>query len=452
MELTLAIAFVAIVLFIYNHFTKYNNHWKVRNVPGPEPSFFFGNMKDLFLRRRAAGEIFKEIYGKYPEEKYLGIFTMRTPALLIKDADIIKDILIKDFDSFMERGVDYDDLGTNLFHANGDIWRVLRNRLSPIFSSAKLKNMVHLMNKPADTLVNHIEQLIKVQNEQDAQELVKKFTQANLVSCAFGVDINSFEIQEETLKVLEEKTFCSSYSNELEMMYPGILKRIGGSLYPNKVKDYFYNLTKYLIAEKYKQPSDRKNVVDLLVALKKEKQISGPKKADETFGITLDVTDAVLAAQVLIIYIGGYQTSSATIASMLYHLAANPDIQDKVVTEIESVLTKHKGNLTLETVSDLKYMDQVFKETLRMNPAIDTVKRLARVDYKIPGTHVTVKKGQIVIFPLNVIHRDAKYYPKPDVFDPDRFSTEHEDERRQVPFIPFGEGPRQCIGKHIHYI
>lgn len=131
----------AVVLFVYYHFTKYNNYWKKQNVPGPDPTFFFGNVRDLFFRKKAVGDIFQEIYDKYPEERFVGIFRMRTPNLLVKDLEIIKTILIKDFHAFSDRDVVFNekDLGTNLFHANGEVWQLLRNRFTPLFTSAKLK-------------------------------------------------------------------------------------------------------------------------------------------------------------------------------------------------------------------------------------------------------------------------------------------------------------------------
>lgn len=436
-----------IAIFLYKHFTKYNNYWRKQNVPGPEPTFFFGNTKDFFLRRRGAGEIFKEIYHEYPEEKYVGIFRMRTPDLMVKDLDIIKNIMIKDFDLFIERGVEFNDkdLGTNLFHANGETWQLLRKRFTPLFTSAKLKNMMHLMNRPADKLVDYIEEVIKVQREQEVYGLVKRFTLANISACAFGLDVDSFNnAQMELLNRLNDNVFKISYRSDLEMMYPGILKRIGGSLFPKEVKEFFFKLTKDVIAKTNGEPSDKNNFMDLLLSLRKATRISGSRtNTDEN---TLDITDAVIAAQSFIFYTAGYETSAATMGFMLYQLALNPDIQDKAVAELHEVLLRHKGEFTHEAISDLKYLGQVFDETLRLHPAIDNIRRSAEVDYQIPGTNVTVRKGQIVIIPVTGIHSDPRYYPEPEVFDPERFSPTNKANRHFCSYIPFGEGPRQCIG------
>lgn len=440
----------AVVLFVYYHFTKYNNYWKKQNVPGPDPTFFFGNVRDLFFRKKAVGDIFQEIYDKYPEERFVGIFRMRTPNLLVKDLDIIKTILIKDFHAFSDRDVVFNekDLGTNLFHANGEVWQLLRNRFTPLFTSAKLKNMMHLMNKPADMLIDYMEQVTKVQQEQEVCGLVKRFAQANIAACAFGLDIDSFEAEAETLQRLDDKVFNITYSADLEMMYPGILRKIGVSLFPKEVKKFFFKMTEDVIAATNGEPSSKNNFMDLILALRKEKRISGRKGENDYSEKILDITDAVISAQSFIFFTAGYETSAGTMGFLFYQLALNPDIQDKVVAELQEVLAKHNGKFTFEAIMDMKYLGQVFDETLRMYPAIDTIRRSAGVDYKIPGTDVIIKKGQIVIIPVNVVHNDERNYPNPEVFDPERFSPENKAKRHFCAFIPFGQGPRQCIGKY----
>jgi len=67
--------------------------------------------------------------------------------------------------------------------------------------------------------------------------------------------------------------------------------------------------------------------------------------------------------------------------------------------------------------------------------------------YKIPGTDTVLEKGVLVFIPVTALHYDSKYYPEPDKFDPERFSEEENQKRRHYVYLPFGEGPRICIGK-----
>lgn len=87
-----------------------------------------------------------------------------------------------------------------------------------------------------------------------------------------------------------------------------------------------------------------------------------------------------------------------------------------------------------------------FLETLRKYPPLPFLVRKCVRDYKLPNSNYTIKKGQLLRIPLLGIHRDAEYYPDPEKFDPERFSDEQKSKRHPIVFMPFGEGPRICIG------
>lgn len=94
----------AVILVIYYYFTSTFDFWKSRGIPGPQPIPLFGNVKDVMLTRKAMSNYLLEIYKSYIGEPVIGIFARRTPVLIVKDPDLIKDILIKDFSKFADRG------------------------------------------------------------------------------------------------------------------------------------------------------------------------------------------------------------------------------------------------------------------------------------------------------------------------------------------------------------
>ncbi|XP_013136422.1 PREDICTED: cytochrome P450 6B5-like, partial [Papilio polytes] len=185
------------------------------NVVGPKPLALFGNLKNYVLRREALAMVYKGIYDAFPKEKVVGIYRMTTPCLLLRDLEVIKHVLIKDFDMFADRGVEFSKnaLGVNLFHADGDEWRVLRHRFTPLFTSGKLKNMLYLMTDRGDKFIKHVESL-------------QEYLDDSMVA---------------TLEKIDKLIFTVNYSNELDMMYPGILKKINGSLFPKFVSTFFDN-------------------------------------------------------------------------------------------------------------------------------------------------------------------------------------------------------------------
>jgi cytochrome P450 family 6 len=92
------------------------------------------------------------------------------------------------------------------------------------------------------------------------------------------------------------------------------------------------------------------------------------------------------------------------------------------------------------------YMCPCLTETLRKYPPVPVVTRECTKTIKLRGTDVTVEKGVHVLLPIMALHRDPKYYPDPERFDPERFSEAEKKKRPQFSYIPFGEGPRLCIG------
>ncbi|XP_014363275.2 cytochrome P450 6B5 [Papilio machaon] len=439
-------AVAALFVALYFYFTRTFNYWKSRNVVGPKPLPFVGNLKDSFFRRKQAIMVLKDIYDKFPKEKVVGIYRMTTPCLLIRDLDIIKNILIKDFDLFADRGVEFSDegLGVNLFHADGDRWRVLRNRFTPLFTSGKLKNMLRLMTECGDKFVNYVDEIIQTNAEHRMYPLVQRFTMASISACAFGIDLDKDMLK--SLQDMDKLVFTVNYGTELDMMYPGILKKLNGSLFPKSVSTFFDNLTKSVIKQRGGVPTNRKDFMDLILELRQRKIIEGTKRKDDEDVKALELTDSIIAAQTFIFYTAGYETSASTIAYMLYELAKNPDVQNKLIAEIDEVLKRHNGEITYECLSDMPYLGQTFDETLRKYPVADILQRNAKVDYPIPGTDVTVKKGQTIIISGWGIQHDPKYYPNPDKFDPERFSPENEKNRHSCAYLPFGAGPRNCLG------
>lgn len=161
-----------------------------------------------------------------------------------------------------------------------------------------------------------------------------------------------------------------------------------------------------------------------------------------------------------------FETSSTTMTFALYELALNPEIQEKMREEVNAVLKKHDNKLTYEAMLEMKYLQMVIDgenliffflknlhviaanqtETLRKYPPVDNLLRIAANDYKIPDTNLVIEKDTLTFIPVYSIHHAPSLYPNPDKFDPERFSEENKQNRHPMAYLPFGEGPRNCIG------
>ncbi|KAF2887071.1 hypothetical protein ILUMI_19102, partial [Ignelater luminosus] len=155
-----------------------------------------------------------------------------------------------------------------------------------------------------------------------------------------------------------------------------------------------------------------------------------------------------IVAQAGQFFIAGFETVSTTISFTLYELCLQRDIQDRIRSEIKDILIKY-GEITYEGIQEMKYLNMAVCETLRKYPVLPFLDRLCIQDYKVPGSDLVIEKGTPVYIPMFGLHYDPEYFPDPDKYDPERFSDENKNHLPGYTYIPFGEGPRACIGERL---
>ncbi|XP_042910824.2 cytochrome P450 9e2-like [Parasteatoda tepidariorum] len=153
-----------------------------------------------------------------------------------------------------------------------------------------------------------------------------------------------------------------------------------------------------------------------------------------------------LVSQCFSFYLAAHANSASLLTFIIYLLAINENIQENVYQEIREHLQETNGEITYEALQKMKYLDNVISETLRLYPPVVRATRRSDKDYKLGETGITLQKNTIFQLPILGIHRDPKYYPNPEKFDPDRFSAEEIAKRDPNVYFPFGLGPRNCIG------
>nr|CAD7203721.1 unnamed protein product [Timema douglasi] len=139
------------------------------------------------------------------------------------------------------------------------------------------------------------------------------------------------------------------------------------------------------------------------------------------------------------LFVEGYETSSIVMSYTLFELAVNPDIQERVRAEIEATLKESKGEMTLETISKMSYLDKVVSEVMRKYPITSTMAKVCTkpCQLKSPsGLTCDVEVGTSVIIPLLALHHDPKHYSDPERFDPERFNEENIAKRHRFAYLP----------------
>jgi len=147
---------------LYFHFTRNFNFWQKLGIPYVKPTPFVGNLKDCVLLKTTIGVQLQRIYNEHSDKPYVGIFSFDKPSLLIRDLDLVKNILTKDFQNFMDRILTtearFDPLFGNILPVlKGSLWRLLRTSLTPVFTSRKIKMMFYLVDNCGKELADCLE-------------------------------------------------------------------------------------------------------------------------------------------------------------------------------------------------------------------------------------------------------------------------------------------------------
>lgn len=162
-------------------------------------------------------------------------------------------------------------------------------------------------------------------------------------------------------------------------------------------------------------------------------------------------SDVDIVGQCFLFFFAGFETSAALTCLTSHELMENPTVQEKLLQEIREVEDQLEGKpLTYEALMGMRYMDMVVQECLRKWPGAIAIDRVCNKDITYDlgdGKQLVLKKGDIISIPVVGIHRDPKYFENPLKFDPERFSDENKDKIEPCAYLPFGVGPRNCIGK-----
>ncbi|NXG02875.1 CP3A9 protein, partial [Sakesphorus luctuosus] len=418
--------------------------FKKLGIPGPRPLPFFGTCLEY---RKGFLEFDSECYKKYG--KIWGIYDGRQPVLAVTDPQIIKSVLVKDcYSTFTNRRrVDLAGVLINAISlAEDEQWKRLRTVLSPTFTSGKLKEMFPIMKHYGEMLVKNVEKQVEKDNILSIKDIFGSYSMDVVTSTSFGVNIDSMNnpkdpFVREMKKLVKFDFFDPIFI--LAFVFPflvPVMAKMNLSFFPADAVDFFMRSISKIKQEREKDT--HKGRVDFL-QLMIESQNSGTHENKEGNHSHKALTDIEVLSQAFIFIFAGYEPTSNTLCYLAYELALHPDVQQKVMEEIDAVLP-NKAPLTYDAIMKLEYLDMTLSETLRVYPLGGRIERTCKKDVEING--VTIPKGTVVTIPPYVLHRIPEYWPNPEEFRPERFSKENKESLDPYTYLPFGAGPRNCIG------
>nr|CAD7266681.1 unnamed protein product [Timema shepardi] len=234
--------------------------------------------------------------------------------------------------------------------------------------------------------------------------------------------------------------------------FPTELEMIRNQIASKYVNDFFLGIKNKVVMDDFLQLliqlKNKGKVDEDIVSSKDDRPLTNAETAslsNEGEDEPLEMTDTLPSAQCFVFFLVWYETSSTTISCCLHELAVNPDIQERLRKEVDTVLINHGGQITYEDLQELKFMDAVVDETLCKYPPVGSLARFCTKACQIPGTNVNIDKETSVFITLYAIHHDSRYYLEPEKLDPERLLDENIQIRPKFIHLPLGEGPRISI-------
>jgi cytochrome P450 len=388
--------------------------------PGPAGHRITGNLAEFradrlgFLRQLAA------TYGDVVHIKLL-----RGEAMLLVHPDAIEEVLVTRKKHFIKGRATRSLralLGTGLLTSEGDFWRRQRRLAQPAFHRDRIARYSELM-------VGYGERMLagwQVGAQMDVHEEMMRVTLAIVAKALFDADVmgESADVGESLTIALRHFNWWSGSGFLIPLWMPFAQNRQFG-----RARKKLDRIVLDIIAERRAGGADPGDLLAMLLAARDEDGVG--------------MTDAQLRDEIMTLMLAGHETTANALTWTFYLLTQNPQVEAQLAGELAAVLGGRAP--TLDDLPRLPYTEMVVKESLRVYPPVWILGYEAAEDTTIAG--YPVAKGAEMLMSQWVTHHDARWFPEPDRFWPERWASP---EIRKLPtyaYFPFGGGERLCIGR-----
>jgi cytochrome P450 len=390
--------------------------------PGPKGKLIGGNFRAfrrdalsyLQLATKDHGDIVYFRFG--PQHVYF-----------LNHPDHIKDVLVTNHQSFMKgRALQRSKrlLGEGLLTSEGDFHRRQRRLAQPAFHRGRIASYGTVMTDMASRTAArwHDGETLDISQE------MMRLTLAIVGKTLFDADVEreADEIGAALTAVMELfDMLLMPFSELLEKLPLPHVRRF------RRAKERLDETIYRIIEERRGSREDRGDLLSMLLSARDEEGDGG------------QMSDLQVRDEVMTLFLAGHETTSNALTWTWYLLSQHPEIEAKLHEEFDAVLEGQSP--TFEDVPRLRYTEMVLAESMRLYPPAWAIGRLTLKDYEVGG--YTVPAKSLVLLSQYVTQRDARFFPDPECFDPERWTPEAKESRPQFSYFPFGGGPRRCIGE-----
>ncbi|ODM88764.1 Cytochrome P450 9e2 [Orchesella cincta] len=436
---------------------------------------------DMLLGRKTVVDKDHHIYNSMGTKTFCVVDESPSPIILLKDLDLIKKAFIKDFDYFTDRR-DFFTVSEKISFKQTS-WHAERRGVEKCATNCQ-SYFYHRENKRMMVHFNGVgQQWVKMLAEKardsptgsakiDVLSTVNQYTLEVIGNSVFGMrtgtiqDPNSIFAQKAG-RIANMDRITDIIKLNLSPRYPQIFKMLGIEVFDKDAVQFFNDILRQSLEARLRGDVKQNDFQQLLIearkgelkalgsddldSFEKEAEIRDNNSNTKLSDKSKILTDEVIIAQGVVFFLAGFTAVSNFISFAAYSLALHQDIQDKLREEVGRVV-KEDGTLDYDDLAQLTYLDMVANEVLRKFPGAARLDRVCMKDYRDPETGLFVPKNTAVVIPVHAIHNDKRYYENPEKFDPEHFTPEKKAERSPYSYLPFGQGPRNCIGKRFAII
>jgi cytochrome P450 len=331
------------------------------------------------------------------------------------------------------KGIGYTEakraLGDGLLTSEGALWKEQRRTIQPVFQHKRIAAQADVIIDEALRLVERLAVHRDTGRPADVLSEVTALTLGVLGNTLLDTDLSAFDAVEHSFEAVQDQAM---FEMETLGMVPRWLPLKGQRAF-RSAREHLQHVVGLLVAKRKAEPSATgDDVLTRLIA-------STAKETDKRVG------DRRMRDELVTLLLAGHETTASTVGWTLDLVSKHPEVRDRLHEEAVAVYGDRRP--AYEDLTRLRYTHMVLQEAMRLFPPVWILPRRALADDEVGGYHVPAG-SEVLICPY-ILHRHPRYWPEPNRFDPQRFDPDVPSDRPRYAHIPFGAGPRFCVGNHL---
>lgn len=362
----------------------------------------------------------------------------RSRLYMVNQPDLVRRVMVEEFSGFPKHRMMGDILepllGESIFTTNGSLWEKQRRMLNPSFEMARVQYVFSLMQEAVHSMMQRLE------DREDAGKLDVDYLMTHVTADIIFRTILSVNMEENSARrIFDAFTRFQADSPKIALYHLFHVPRWWPS---------------FVAAERRRREAGReiREVLEEMIRPRYD-----AVRAGEADGHG-DILSSLLASsdpdtgqpfpfrelvdQIAMLFLAGHETSASALMWSLYLLSIHPDVQERAYREVEAV--SGQDTIGILSLRHMNFVRDIFREALRLYPPVGFFARECRAAVHMRDK--SMPRDSIVVISPWLIHRHRSYWRQPDQFDPDRFAQKNEADSLRQAYLPFGMGPRVCIG------